>query len=103
ARRPPPRGLGGAAGRRRARPGPAPPAEPRTAFGPLRRAGFGTAAELATALAAEADRRPRDVFGRLTDPSPDGYARAWLAASTYLAAAERSLVAASWAWGEATA
>ncbi|MFF4293508.1 hypothetical protein ACFY0N_07605 [Streptomyces vinaceus] len=93
----------GVAGGRRAVAEAARAAEPRTAFGPLRRAGFGTAAELATALAAEADRRPRDVFGRLTDPSPDGYARAWLAASTHLAAAERSLVAASWAWGEATA
>ncbi|MFB7979109.1 hypothetical protein [Streptomyces vinaceus] len=91
----------GVAGGRRAVAEAARAAEPRTAFGPLRRAGFGTAAELATALAAEADRRPRDVFGRLTDPSPDGYARAWLAASTHLAAAERSLVAASWAWGEA--
>ncbi|MGW5348839.1 hypothetical protein ACWERJ_39145, partial [Streptomyces sp. NPDC004050] len=67
------------------------------AYGPLRRAGFTTAAELATALAAEADRRPRDAFGRLTDPSADGYARAWLSAATHLAAAERSLVAASWA------
>ncbi|MFJ3912563.1 hypothetical protein [Streptomyces vinaceus] len=91
----------GVAGGRRAVAEAARTAEPRTAFGPLRRAGFATAAELATALAAEADRRPRDVFGRLTDPSPDGYARAWLAASTHLAAAERSLVAASWAWGEA--
>ncbi|MEU3778823.1 hypothetical protein AB0F11_37600, partial [Streptomyces sp. NPDC032472] len=61
-----------------------------------RRAGFTTAAELATALAAEADRRPRDVFGRLTDASADGYAWAWLAAAAHLAAAERSLVAASW-------
>ncbi|MET9650778.1 hypothetical protein ABZZ44_10990 [Streptomyces sp. NPDC006460] len=63
---------------------------------PLRRAGFGGAADLAEALTAEADRRPRDVFGRLTDASADGYARAWLAASVHLAAAERSLVAASW-------
>ncbi|MET9319320.1 hypothetical protein ABZX75_03835 [Streptomyces sp. NPDC003038] len=66
-------------------------------YGPLRRAGLTTAAELATALAAEADRRPRDAFGRLADPSADGYARAWLASATHLAAAERSLVAASWA------
>ncbi|MFI8292150.1 hypothetical protein ACIGBL_23720 [Streptomyces sp. NPDC085614] len=63
---------------------------------PLRRAGFGGAADLTEALTAEADRRPRDVFGRLTDASADGYARAWLAASVHLAAAERSLVAASW-------
>ncbi|MFF3679547.1 hypothetical protein ACFYYS_36965 [Streptomyces sp. NPDC002120] len=65
-------------------------------FGPLRRAGLTAAAELSAALAAEADRRPRNAFGRLTDPSPDGYAWAWLAAATHLAAAERSLVAASW-------
>ncbi|MFB0629789.1 hypothetical protein ACEPPI_20880, partial [Streptomyces sp. AB3(2024)] len=67
-----------------------------TAYGPLRRAGFGAAADLAAALVAEADRRPRDVFGRLTDPSSDGYAWAWLAASTHLKAARRSLVTASW-------
>ncbi|MFD7787411.1 hypothetical protein ACFV4Q_30600 [Streptomyces nojiriensis] len=66
-------------------------------YGPLRRAGLTGAAELAAALAAEADRRPRDVFGRLADPSPDGYAWAWLAAATHLAAAERCLIAASWA------
>ncbi len=58
---------------------------------------FTAAAELATALAGEADRRPRDAFGRLTDASADAYAWAWLAASTHLAAAQRSLVAASWA------
>ncbi|MER7824155.1 hypothetical protein ABTX85_16495 [Streptomyces sp. NPDC096097] len=66
-------------------------------YGPLRRAGLTAAADLAAALAAEADRRPRDVFGRLADPSPDGYAWAWLAAATHLAAAERCLIAASWA------
>ncbi|MFF4173325.1 hypothetical protein [Streptomyces sp. NPDC001744] len=63
---------------------------------PLRRAGLGGAARLAEALTAEADRRPRDVFGRLTDASADGYARAWLASAIHLAAAERSLVVASW-------
>ncbi|MFJ3927692.1 hypothetical protein [Streptomyces sp. NPDC090022] len=66
------------------------------AYTPLRRAGLTVAADLATTLTAEADRRPRDAFGRLADPSPDGYAWAWLAAATHLAAAERSLVAASW-------
>ncbi|MFJ2822399.1 hypothetical protein ACIO7M_14945 [Streptomyces toxytricini] len=71
--------------------------EPLAAYGPLRRAGFTTAAELAADLAAEADRRPRDAFGRLTDPSADAYAWAWLAAATHLAAARRALVAASWA------
>ncbi|MFJ8014840.1 hypothetical protein [Streptomyces sp. NPDC096339] len=70
---------------------------PPAAYGPLRRAGLTAAAELATALATEADRRPRDAFGRLSDPSADGYARAWLAAATHLAAAERLLIAASWA------
>ncbi|MER6095942.1 hypothetical protein ABT154_08755 [Streptomyces sp. NPDC001728] len=63
---------------------------------PLRRAGLGGAAQLAEAVMAEADRRPRDAFGRLTDASADGYARAWLASAVHLAAAERSLVAASW-------
>ncbi|WP_435972441.1 hypothetical protein [Streptomyces sp. Qhu_M48] len=63
---------------------------------PLRRAGFGGAAQLVAALTAEADRRPRDAFGRLTDGTADGYARAWLASAVHLAAAERSLVAASW-------
>ncbi|MGW7432190.1 hypothetical protein ACWGIN_21890 [Streptomyces sp. NPDC054861] len=63
---------------------------------PLRRAGLGGAAELAAALTAEAAHRPRDAFGRLTDASADGYARAWLASAVHLAAAERSLVAASW-------
>ncbi|WP_030153958.1 SWIM zinc finger family protein [Streptomyces sp. NRRL S-244] len=91
----------GVAGGRRAVAEAARTTEPLTAYGPLRRAGFTTAAELAAALAAEADRRPRDPFGRLTNASPDAYARAWLATSTHLAAAERSLVAASWAWGRA--
>ncbi|MGW6967769.1 hypothetical protein ACWGET_27395 [Streptomyces zaomyceticus] len=63
---------------------------------PLRRAGLGGAAQLAQALTAEADRRPRDAFGRLRDASADGYARAWLASAVHLAAAERSLVVASW-------
>ncbi|MEV6330425.1 hypothetical protein [Streptomyces sp. NPDC051909] len=62
----------------------------------LTRAGLGGAAHLARALTTEAARRPRDPFGRLTDPSADAYARAWLASAVHLAAAERSLVAASW-------
>ncbi|MFB7915984.1 hypothetical protein [Streptomyces sp. NPDC056061] len=62
----------------------------------LTRAGLGGAAHLAQALTTEAGRRPRDPFGRLTDPSADAYARAWLASAVHLAAAERSLVAASW-------
>ncbi|WP_059010435.1 SWIM zinc finger family protein [Streptomyces specialis] len=63
---------------------------------PLRRAGLRTAAGLCAALTAEADRRGRDVFGRLADSDPDGYARAWLATAVYLAATERALIAASW-------
>ncbi|MGY3340825.1 hypothetical protein ACVW0K_006924 [Streptomyces filamentosus] len=63
---------------------------------PLRRAGLTVAADLAEALAAEADRRPRDSFGRLKDASSDAYARAWLASAVHLHAAERSLVTASW-------
>ncbi|MFG1688982.1 SWIM zinc finger family protein [Nonomuraea sp. NPDC049269] len=63
---------------------------------PLRRAGFRTAAELATTLTAEADRRTRDVFGRLADSGPDRYAWAWLAAATHLAATERAMIQSSW-------
>ncbi|MFF4082698.1 hypothetical protein ACFYZN_25290 [Streptomyces sp. NPDC001777] len=62
----------------------------------LTRAELGVAAHLAQALTTEADCRPRDPFGRLTDPPADAYARAWLASAVHLAAAERSLVAASW-------
>ncbi|WP_328930520.1 SWIM zinc finger family protein [Streptomyces sp. NBC_00190] len=86
----------GVAGGRRAVAEAARGTEPLAAYGPLRRAGLTAGAELATALAAEADRRPRDVFGRLADSSAEAYARAWLAAAAYLAAAERSLVRASW-------
>ncbi|MFE5791075.1 hypothetical protein ACFQ8C_00720 [Streptomyces sp. NPDC056503] len=63
---------------------------------PLRRAGLAGAADLAEGLAAEADRRPRDSFGRLVDASSDAYARAWLASAVHLEAAERALVLASW-------
>ncbi|MFD9568814.1 hypothetical protein ACFWBI_03105 [Streptomyces sp. NPDC059982] len=86
----------GVAGGRRAVAEAARGPEPLTAYGPLRRAGFTTAAELAATLVGEADRRPRDVFGRLGDPSADAYARAWLAASVHLTAARRTLVTASW-------
>jgi hypothetical protein len=65
----------------------------------LHRSGFRTAAELAATLTAEADRRERDVFGRLTDSGPDRYAWAWLASATHLAATERALVRASWQVG----
>ncbi|MEI5520120.1 hypothetical protein WB401_29400 [Streptomyces brasiliscabiei] len=62
----------------------------------LRRSGFRGAADLSAALTAEADRRSRDVFGRVTDPDPDRYARAWLATAVYLAGTERALVQATW-------
>ncbi|MEV0912240.1 hypothetical protein [Streptomyces hokutonensis] len=68
----------------------------------LRRAGFRTAADLSHALAAEADRRGRDVFGRTEEADPDGYARAWLAAAVYLAGTERALVRATWEPPDAT-
>ena len=66
------------------------------ALTPLRAAGFHTAADLAAGLVHEAARRSRDDFGRLEDPDPDGYARAWLAAAVHLSATERALVLASW-------
>ncbi|WP_458248560.1 hypothetical protein [Streptomyces sp. MAI_2237] len=62
----------------------------------LRRSGFRTAADLADALAAEADRRSRDVFGRTQQADPDAYARAWLSAAVYLSGTERALVEATW-------
>lgn len=65
-------------------------------IGPLRRAGFTTAAELAAALVDESDRCGRDAFGRLAEPDPDRYAWAWLAVSAHLAAAERELIRSSW-------
>ncbi|MFI0794519.1 hypothetical protein ACH4OY_17815 [Micromonospora rubida] len=64
--------------------------------GPLRRAGFATAATVAAALADESDRRGRDAFGRRTDPDPDRYAWAWLATTAHLAATERELIRSSW-------
>ncbi|MEU9917919.1 hypothetical protein [Streptomyces sp. NPDC051001] len=62
----------------------------------LRRSGFRAAADLADALAAEADRRGRDVFGRTRQADPSGYARVWLAAAVYLSGTERALVEATW-------
>ncbi|MET7705796.1 hypothetical protein [Micromonospora sp. NPDC005413] len=64
--------------------------------GPLRRAGFTTAATVAAALIDESDRRGRDAFGRRTDPDPDRYAWAWLATAAHLAATERELIRSSW-------
>ncbi|MGW7058864.1 hypothetical protein ACWGHM_10000 [Streptomyces sp. NPDC054904] len=86
----------GVAGGRRAVAGSGCGPEPLPAYGPLRRAGFAAAADLVGALVLEADRRPRNAFGRLTEPSADAYAHAWLASATHLEAAGRSLVAASW-------
>ncbi|MER6003629.1 SWIM zinc finger family protein [Nonomuraea angiospora] len=65
-------------------------------YAQLRSAGFQAAADLVTGLTAEADRRSRDVFGRLTDTGPDRYAWAWVAAATHLAATERAMIHASW-------
>ncbi|MEV6157661.1 hypothetical protein AB0L53_45725 [Nonomuraea sp. NPDC052129] len=62
----------------------------------LHRAGFRSAADLVTKLTAEADRRSRDVFGRLADSGPDRYAWAWLAAATHLVATERAMIQSSW-------
>ncbi|MFJ8039053.1 hypothetical protein ACIRBX_00900 [Kitasatospora sp. NPDC096147] len=62
----------------------------------LTRSGFPRAAALGTALAEAADRRGRDVFGRLTDDAGDAYAESWLAASLHLTLAERELVRSSW-------
>lgn len=62
----------------------------------LRRTGFHAAADLTAALTAEADRRTRDVFGRIDDAGPDRYASAWLAAAVHLTATERALVRATW-------
>ncbi|WP_433342813.1 hypothetical protein [Micromonospora sp. CA-111912] len=64
--------------------------------GPLRRAGFTTAAAVTAVLADESDRRGRDAFGRLNDPDPDRYAWAWLATTAHLAATERELIRSSW-------
>ncbi|MFD8733908.1 hypothetical protein ACFV06_03195 [Streptomyces sp. NPDC059618] len=88
-------------GGRRAVAEPARDGDPRGDGAALRRGGFQTAAGLAAALAAEADRRTRDVFGRTGEADPDRYARAWLAASVYLAGVERTLVRATWQPGAA--
>lgn len=66
----------------------------------LRRAGFPAAADLSTALATEADRRTRDVFGRIGEADPDRYAKAWLAAAVYLTSTERALVRSTWVSGQ---
>ncbi|ROO89649.1 hypothetical protein EDD29_7354 [Actinocorallia herbida] len=62
----------------------------------LRRTGFPGAATLAAALTAEADRRPRDPFGRLTDPDPAPFAQAWLTSALHLQQAEQALIRSAW-------
>ncbi|MEE1836809.1 hypothetical protein [Streptomyces sp. SP17KL33] len=47
-------------------------------------------------LTAEADRRTRDAFGRLSEADPERYASAWLATAVHLASTERALVQATW-------
>ncbi|MFF7277068.1 hypothetical protein [Streptomyces griseorubiginosus] len=84
------------AGGRRAVAEPARDGDRRGSAVALRRGGFGTMADLATALTAEADRRTRDVFGRLADADSDPYALVWLSAAVHLAGAERALVKATW-------
>lgn len=84
------------AGGRRAVAEPARDGDSRGSAVALRRGGFGTMADLATALTAEADRRTRDVFGRLADADSDRYALVWLSAAVHLAGAERALVKATW-------
>ncbi|MGW5685181.1 SWIM zinc finger family protein [Nonomuraea sp. NPDC003754] len=87
------------AGGRRAVAEPARNGDARAQAAALRGAGFLAAADLVTALTAEADRRARDVFGRLAESDTDRYAWAWLAAAAHLAATERALVRASWQAG----
>lgn len=83
-------------GGRRAAAEPARDGDRAAAAAALRRSGFRTAADLADALATEADRRGRDVFGRTQQADPEAYARAWLAAAVYLSGTERALVQATW-------
>ena len=53
-------------------------------------------ATVLTALQEAADRRTRDVFGRLDQLDSDRLARAWLAAAVYCGAAQRHLATAGW-------
>ncbi|WP_367320223.1 hypothetical protein [Streptomyces sp. HUAS ZL42] len=84
------------AGGRRAVAEPARSGDIRGTGAALRRGGFGTAADLTVTFTTEADRRTRDVFGRLAGADPDAYAKAWLAAAVHLSSAERELVRATW-------
>jgi len=53
-------------------------------------------ATVLTGLQEAADRRTRDVFGRLDQLDSDRLARAWLAAAVYCGAAQRHLATAGW-------
>ncbi|MEU8526895.1 hypothetical protein AB0C77_15060 [Streptomyces sp. NPDC048629] len=62
----------------------------------LRATGLATAAACAEALRGAAASRTHDALGRLVPADPAAYARAWLTASVYAAAATRSLLTAAW-------
>lgn len=62
----------------------------------LRQARLDLGAHLLASVTAAARHRPRDVFGRITADDGDEFARAWLAAAVYEAAATQALIEASW-------
>ncbi|TDQ43588.1 hypothetical protein [Actinorugispora endophytica] len=62
-----------------------------------------TAAALLTTVTAAARERVRTPTGESVVPPPDRFAAAWLAATTYLSAAESHLHAQTWAGGKAAA
>jgi hypothetical protein len=53
-------------------------------------------ATVLTGLQSSADRRTRDVFGRLDQLDSDRLAQSWLAAAVYCGAAQRHLATAGW-------
>ncbi|WP_406860782.1 hypothetical protein ABZO31_10120 [Streptomyces sp. HUAS MG47] len=63
----------------------------------LRAVGLGTGAECARTLRDTAADHRRDALGRMVPADPAAYARAWLTAAVYVAAATRSCLAAAWA------
>ncbi|WP_418956925.1 hypothetical protein [Streptomyces tritici] len=63
----------------------------------LRAVGLGTGAECARALRETAGDHHRDALGRMVPGDPAAYARVWLTAAVYVAAATRSCLAAAWA------
>ncbi|WP_155370559.1 hypothetical protein [Catellatospora vulcania] len=62
----------------------------------LRRARLDLGAYLLASVTAAARHRSRNVFGRVTSDDGEGFARAWLAAAVYEAAATQTLIEASW-------